>query len=154
MAAASPAAAAGLTDAVAVYDADGQLQTLQDIIWAVAPADGSTAWLPVREEAGLDFLFASIHGARQAASRVPPGLPDPASFSTLAVRLLVSRVEGSVHDNDYRVLHVSLVRRGDHYATHGVPANARLLSCQRRAGARLRVLEATCRSVLLSDKSN
>lgn len=120
----SPAAAAEL---VPITVGDGGYTF--DVVWAVSRA-GKGQWTYITEEAAFDtivwkYAYTTAHGRRPLlTTRAKVGDPKMAGLdimlpATLEVDVLVSRVVNSVHDNNYVVRRVVLVKRDDFYAAHG-----------------------------------
>jgi S1-C subfamily serine protease len=124
----SPAVAAGLTPITA--GADGYTF---DVVWAVSRT-GKAQWTYITEEAAFDtivwkYAYTTTHGRRpMLTTRAKAGDPKTAGLDivlppTLEVDVLVSRVIGGVHDNNYVVRRVSLVKRDGFYAANGGDAS-------------------------------
>ncbi len=124
----SPAAAAGFTP-ITVSSTGYTF----DVVWAVSRA-GKAQWTYITEEAALDtilwkYAYTTTHGRRSLlTTRAKAGDPKTAGLdimlpATLEVDVLVSRVVGSVHDNNYVVRRVTLVKRDDFYTSYGGDAS-------------------------------
>ena len=95
---------------------------------------GKEQWTYITEEAAFDMIvwkyaYTTVHGRRTLlTTRAKLGDPKTAGLdvvlpTTLEIDVLVSRVVGSVHDNNYVVRRVTLVKRDDFYAAHGGDAS-------------------------------
>ena len=120
----SPAAGAGLTPITV-----GQSGYTFDVVWAVSRVD-KNQWTYITEEAAFDsilwkYAYTVTHGRRTLlTTRAKAGDTKTAPLdiilpSTLELDILVSRVTNSVHDNNYVVRRVVLVKRADFYASRG-----------------------------------